>query len=89
MSLREKIVFKYMQHRMKREVRHNPEVATRAASDLIDDSDFNLGGLVLGLFLPLVGVLIAYLIGDRDVIKWAWIGTAAFFLLFLIFVVIL
>jgi len=35
-------------------------------------------GLALGLFLSLIGVLIAYLItskkGNRSMIRWAWIG---------------
>ena len=37
----------------------------------------NWGGLALGLFLSLIGVLIAYLISGGDKgsrIKWAWIG---------------
>ena len=38
---------------------------------------FSLSGLALGLFLSLIGVLIAYLIttGDKKGrITWAWIG---------------
>ena len=42
----------------------------------IDTTDFSIGGLVLGLLLGIIGVLIAYLIGDSAVIKWAWIGFA-------------
>ena len=40
---------------------------------------FNIGGFALGLFLSLIGVLIAYLIttGDKKGrIRWAWIGAA-------------
>ena len=41
-------------------------------------SGISWSGLALGLFLSLVGVLIAYLLtskeGDRSRIKWAWIG---------------
>ena len=40
---------------------------------------FSLGGLALGVFLSLIGVLIAYLIsGDnkKNRITWAWIGAA-------------
>jgi uncharacterized BrkB/YihY/UPF0761 family membrane protein len=37
---------------------------------------FSLTGLLLGLFLSLIGVLIAYLIGsdNKSRIRWAWIG---------------
>jgi len=38
---------------------------------------FNLGGFALGLFLSLIGVLIAYLLkrGDKKSrVRWAWIG---------------
>ena len=37
---------------------------------------FSLRGLLLGLFLSLIGVLIAYLIGkdNKSRIRWAWIG---------------
>jgi hypothetical protein len=40
---------------------------------------FNLLGLALGLFLSLIGVLIAYLLNSEDkgsLITWAWIGCA-------------
>jgi hypothetical protein len=50
-------------------------------------SGFHLGGFALGLFLFLIGVLIAYLIndGNHDVrVKWAWIGAAVAALLYII-----
>jgi hypothetical protein len=49
---------------------------------------FHLGGFALGLFLFLIGVLIAYLIkdGNHEVrVKWAWIGAAVAALLYIIF----
>lgn len=45
---------------------------------------FNLGGFALGLFLSLLGVLIAYLIttGDKKGrIRWAWIGAIISFII--------
>ena len=54
----------------------------------VETSDFNIGGFVLGLLLPVVGVLIAYLIGDTTVIKWAWIGFGVFMIIFLLAVLL-
>ena len=43
------------------------------------ETGFHLGGFALGFFLPLIGVLIAYLINDdykKNRVKWALIGTS-------------
>ena len=38
-------------------------------------SNFNVGGLLLGFLLGLIGVLLAYLFSkDADLRKWTWIG---------------
>lgn len=37
-------------------------------------SAFNIGGFALGLLLGIYGVIIAYLIQKRDVIKSSWWG---------------
>jgi hypothetical protein len=51
---------------------------------------FNLGGFLLGLFLPLIGVLGAYIFSkDRNFIQWAWIGTCTYLLVALIFFLVL
>jgi hypothetical protein len=43
-----------------------------------------IGGFLLGLFLPLIGILGAYIFTkDRNFIKWAWIGTETYFLILL------
>lgn len=42
----------------------------------VDSLKFNWGGFLLGLLLNIAGLLIAYLIGDRRKIKWAWLGFA-------------
>lgn len=49
-------------------------------------SDFHIGGFLLGLFLFLPGVLIAYLFGGeedtrRSRVKWAWYGAGIFALI--------
>lgn len=41
------------------------------------ETGFHFGGFALGLFLGLIGVLIAYLIKDdykQNRVKWSWIG---------------
>ena len=45
---------------------------------------FSLVGLLLGLFLSLIGVLIAYVIAGSDKrsrVTWAWIGAAISFII--------
>jgi len=45
---------------------------------------FSLTGLLLGLFLSLIGVLIAYVIAGADKrsrVTWAWIGAAISFII--------
>jgi hypothetical protein len=54
----------------------------------IDTSDFNIAGFLLGFFLSLIGVLIAYLLDDEAIIKWAWLGAGLSAILWLLFVVL-
>jgi hypothetical protein len=86
-SLSQKVALKMAQSKLKKEIQNKQAASVSNAAELVDSSDFNLGGFVLGLLLSIFGVLIAYLIGDRDVIKWAWIGfgiSAIIYLLVLI-----
>ena len=71
MSLSRKVSLKLAQYKVKRMVKKNKHVELTKFAEGIDTSDFSIGGLVLGLLLGPIGVLIAYLIGDRSVIKWA------------------
>jgi len=87
MSLSQKVALKMAQSKLKKDMKANRQASVSSAAAFVDDSDFNIGGFVLGLLLSIIGVLIAYLIGDRDVIKWAWLGfgvSAIIFLLILI-----
>jgi len=84
MSLIQKISFKINQHKLRKSIHSD--------GTLDKDSEakyfalfgmFNIGGLLLGIFLSLIGVLIAYLIktGDhKGRIKWAWIGAIISFI---------
>ena len=72
----QKVSLKLAQYKVKKMVKQNKQVDLYKFTPAIDDSDFSIGGLVLGLLLGIIGVLIAYLIGDSAVVKWAWIGFA-------------
>lgn len=89
LSLTQKISLKIAQKKMKRAIKNNESIDVNAAmADGFDTSDFNIGGFVLGLLLSVIGVLIAYLIGDTNVIKWAWVGFGVFFVIFLLAVLL-
>jgi hypothetical protein len=88
LSLTQKIALKMAQRKMKKAIKNNEKVDVAAMAGGLDTSDFNIGGFVLGLLLNVIGVLIAYLIGDTNVIKWAWIGFAVFLVIFLLAVLL-
>jgi len=74
LSLSQKVSLKIAQAKVKRMSKKNKQVDLYKFNENVDTSDFSIGGFVLGLLLGPIGVLIAYLIGDRSVIKWSWIG---------------
>jgi hypothetical protein len=88
MSLSQKISLKLAQYKVKRAVKKNKQIELTKFAQGVDTSDFSIGGLVLGLLLGPIGVLIAYLIGDHSVIKWAWIGGAIWLIIFLLVVIL-
>lgn len=61
----------------------------KVAQGILGTKDFNIGGFCLGFFLSWVGVIVAYVMKDDDMIKWAWIGFGASALLGLLIYVIL
>lgn len=76
MKFSQKVSLKIAQYKVKRMVKQNKNIDVMKFTPQVETSDFNIGGFVLGLILGIIGVLIAYLIGDRSVIKWAWLGLA-------------
>ena len=63
----------------------NTEVIISNDSSETSAPDSKMIGILLGFFLGIFGVLIAYLMDDREMVKWAWKG----FLGVLIIVVVL
>jgi len=96
MKFAERLTFKLAQRQLQNSINSDGTVnSERLAKMLSKGSDvtsgFHVGGFLLGLFLWLIGVLIAYLIND-DLkparVKWAWIGAAISTVIWLIFAVI-
>ena len=88
LSITQKISLKLAQKKIKRALKNNEKIDSETMANAVDTSDFNIGGFVLGLLLSVIGVLIAYLIGDTNVIKWAWIGFGVFLVIFLLAVLL-
>jgi hypothetical protein len=88
LSLTQKISLKLAQKKIRKAIKNNESIDSADMANAIDSSDFNIGGFVLGLLLSVIGVLIAYLIGDTSVIKWAWIGFGVFLVIFLLAVLL-
>ncbi|MGZ5247387.1 MAG: hypothetical protein ACXWV5_10115 [Flavitalea sp.] len=76
MKLSQKVSLKIAQSKVKKMAKKNPDMNIMPFTQGIDTSDFSIGGFVLGLLLGVIGVLIAYLIGDQQIIKWSWYGFA-------------
>ena len=74
MSLPQKLSLKIAQYKIKRNLKQNKQVDLSKFTPEVDRGDFNIAGFAMGVILGPIGVLIAYLIGDRTVIKWSWIG---------------
>ena len=82
MKMMEKVNFKMKQRELKKNINYDGTFSKKRVEKYFNKAALfggaiSLGGLALGLFLNLIGVLIAYLIttGDKKGrIRWAWIG---------------
>jgi len=88
MKMMEKVNFKMKQRELKKNINYDGSFSKKRVEKYFNKAAlggaFSLSGLALGLFLSLIGVLIAYLIttGDKKGrITWAWIGAAIGFII--------
>ena len=88
MSLSQKVSLKLAQAKVKKMSKQNKQVDLYKFDSGVDTSDFSIGGFVLGVLLGPIGVLIGYLIGDRSVIKWSWIGFAVWLAIVLLVLIL-
>ena len=74
------LVFKRAQHKIKNGIGNDGMVTDKQIKNLFEDDvkkGFNAGGFLLGIVVGLIGVLVAYLIDDKNKknrVTWAWIG---------------
>jgi len=88
MNFRAKVNFKMKQRELKKNINYDGTFSKKKVEKYFNKAAlggaFSLSGLALGLFLSLIGVLIAYLItkGDKKGrVTWAWIGAAIGFII--------
>lgn len=85
MKFTDKVKFKVGQKELRKNINEDGSLNSKKLENYLASSQKGLfsggiswAGLALGLFLSLIGVLIAYLItgkeGNKSMIKWAWIG---------------
>jgi hypothetical protein len=79
----QRMTFKAGQKKLRNSIAADGTITNKKLSKLLSSGDgtngFNIGWLLLGFFLGLIGVLLSYIInGEPDVKKnrqkWAWIG---------------
>ena len=85
MKFADKVKFKLGQRELRKKINDDGTFNSKQLENYLNASqkkgllmNISWAGLALGLFLSLIGVLIAYLItskeGNPSMIKWAWIG---------------
>jgi hypothetical protein len=87
------VEFRLAQKKLRNSINEDGSFSDKRMEKMFKDemsgtTGFHLGGFALGLFLFLIGVLIAYLINDdkkSNRVKWAWIGAAAALVFYLLF----
>ena len=72
-----KVNFKIAQRQLRKNINYDGSLSKKYEKYFGLFTRISWGGLALGIFLSLVGVLIAYLITDENKsnrVRWAWIG---------------
>jgi hypothetical protein len=97
MSLFEKMAFKKTQKRLKKGIKDDGTITDKRLLKFMNrkaagnTEGFHGLGFVLGFFLGILGVLLAYVINDdedkRNRVKWAWLGFGIGALLYIILIV--
>lgn len=88
MSFGQRLSLKFVQYKIKKQLSRNQVINLTEANTDIDATDFSFAGFLLGFLLSILGVLIAYLIGDRRKIKWSWYGFGFGALIILLLIII-
>lgn len=87
MTFKEKLAFRVVKKKLKRELRRGNIPADAAAPSRASDLDINIGALLLGFVFGLLGFLVVLIFfEDRDAWISALVGMAAWLVLVLIFV---
>ena len=85
MKFIEKVNFKIAQRQLKKNINYDGSFSSKKFENYFGlFTKISWGGLALGLFLSLIGVLIAYLITDENKsnrVRWAWIGAIISFII--------
>ena len=85
MKFTEKVNFKIAQRQLKKNINYDGTFSSKKFERYFGlFTRISWGGLALGLFLSLIGVLIAYLITDENKsnrVRWAWIGAIISFII--------
>ena len=95
MNTVQSVVFKRAQHKIKKGIGSDGMVTDKQIKHLFEDDvkkGFNTGGFLLGAVVGLIGVLVAYLIDDKNKknrVKWAWIGLGVRYVIAGIIVIII
>ena len=92
MKFLDKVNFKMGQRELKKSINEDGTFNKKSVEKYLTNptgpgGGFSLLGLVLGFFLSLVGVLIAYVIAgadNRSRVTWAWIGAALSLIIWII-----
>jgi|SRR5690606_53446 len=89
MKLSQKISLKLGQAKIKKAIKKGSITDVNAVmSKGVLFDDFNLLGFILGFLLGPIGVLIAYVVDDSNLIKWAWLGFGTWALILLIAIIL-